>query len=101
MKEKQRKLLLQLRSSLVGKMHVQPFTIYDDATVERLLQAQPHSLEELASVKGFPKDGKRIKGFGLAVVCIFSSPNKVDSFELSGDEEDVSVRVKAKRMQAF
>lgn len=85
---KQRKLLLQLRSELVGHMHTQPFTIYDDVTIERLLEAQPKSLEELANVKGFPKDGKRIRGFGNSVIDIFTKCDRITGFAISTKEKD-------------
>lgn len=67
----QRQALINLRAQLVGTMHVQPFTIYQDTTIEALLAAKPKTLEELAKVKGFPAKGKRMQGFGEAVVAIF------------------------------
>ncbi len=72
----QRQLLEELRSQLVGDLHTQPFTIYTDETIEDLLKAQPTSLEELSKVKGFPRDGKRIKQFGASIVAIFKGDGK-------------------------
>lgn len=97
MKEKQRELLLQLRSDLVGKMHVQPFTIYTDDVIEALLEAQPKSLEELANVKGFPEGGKRIAGFGGAVIAVFTKCDKIDGIEVSGNR----IVTKLKPLEAF
>lgn len=102
MRKKQKELLLQLRSMLVGKLHTQPFTIYNDETIEHLLDAQPKTLKELSMVKGFPENGKRIKGFGDAIIAIFSNCNKIDSFQVTGDsEEDISIGTKLKKIEAF
>lgn len=83
MKNKQRELLLKLRSKLVGALHVQPYIIYDDDTIERLLDAQPKTLEELKAVKGFPDTGKRFKGFGIQIVAIFKEPENITNFNVS------------------
>ncbi len=61
----QKQALINLRAQLVGTMHVQPFTIYQDATIEALLAAKPKTLEALSKVKGFPAKGKRVQGFGF------------------------------------
>ena len=87
MKNKHRELLLKLRSMLVGKMHVQPYIIYDDDTIERLLDAQPKSLEDLKKVKGFPDTGKRFKGFGLQIVAIFTKPDTIEDFDVTKSGE--------------
>ena len=101
MKEKQRQLLHELRSKLVGCMHVQPFTIYNDETIEHLIDAQPKTLGELEEVKGFPKGGKRITGFGEAVIAIFTNCDKIEAIEVSGDSDSANVGVQLKRMNAF
>lgn len=72
LRERQRQLLLELRSKLVGTMHVQPYIVYDDDTIELLLKKQPKTLDELKQIKGFPEKGKRFKGFGLSVCAIFN-----------------------------
>lgn len=77
MKSEQKRLLEELRSALVGKLHTQPFTIYSDETIERLLEVQPKTLDELAKVKGFPANGKRIKCFGKAVIAIFNQKTEL------------------------
>lgn len=100
-KAKQRELLIDLRSQLVGKMHVQPFTIYNDKTIEDLLEAQPKTIEDLSKVKGFPASGKRLKGFGEAVIAIFNSTDSIDSIDVSGNNEKLEVSTKLKRMSAF
>lgn len=82
MKERQRELLLKLRSVLVGEMHVQPYIIYPDETIDLLLEAQPKTLDDLSKVKGFPETGKRFKGFGEQVIAIFNDANAIDEFEI-------------------
>lgn len=74
MKEKQ--LLEELRSKLVGILHTQPFTIYTDAEIEALLKARPKTLEELVKIKGFPDNGKRVRTFGKAIIAIFNPPEE-------------------------
>lgn len=82
MRTKQKELLLKLRSMLVGKMHVQPYIVYDDETIERLLDLQPKTLNDLKQIKGFPEKGKRFKGFGVQVVAIFNDTNSISDFDL-------------------
>lgn len=101
MREKQRKLLLELRSMLVGAIHQQPYLIYDDNTIEELLKAQPKSIEELSRVKGFPPTGKRIKGFGQAVVNVFTKPEKITGFSVSEGSKSPRLDTKVKELKAF
>lgn len=79
----QRELLISLRSALVGSGHTLPFTIYTDETIEDLLTAQPKTIEQLSAVKGFPKDGKRVKGFGEHIIRIFTEPERIASVTIS------------------
>lgn len=81
MRTKQKELLEKLRSVLVGKLHVQPYIVYDDATIERLLDMQPKTLEDLKKIKGFPEKGKRFKGFGIQVIAIFNQPDTIADFD--------------------
>ena len=101
-KTEQRQALLSLRSQLVGKMHVQPFTIYKDETVEALVKTQPKTLAELSKVKGFPKDGKRIKGFGEAIIAIFTAipGNKVIP-EVTINKGQVEVSTIVEKLNVF
>lgn len=98
----ERELLIDLRSKLVGAMHVQPFTIYTDETILELLKHRPKTIAELEKVKGFPKGGKRVKGFGEAVVAIFSG-KKIERFEITGSAKsnDVAVNTKLQKMEVF
>ena len=101
LRQKQEDLLLDLRSKLVGAMHVQPFTIYTDATIDALIEAQPTSIEQLSQVKGFPSDGKRVKGFGEAIIAIFNDTNHIDSINVEGTAGKLEVSTVLKRMSAF
>lgn len=101
MEKKQRKLLLELRSRLVGEMHVQPFTIYNDVTIEELLRRKPRTLEDLSEVKGFPKTGKRIKGFGELVVAIFNNTDSISEIEVNVNGKDAGVSCKLKQLASF
>lgn len=101
MRRKQRELLLELRSKLVGQLHTQPFTIYNDDTIELLLDAQPKTIEELAKVKGFPEKGKRVQGFGEAVIAIFNDTNRIENIKISGAGKGSRISVGLKSMEAF
>lgn len=101
MKEKQRKMLLDLRSQLVGKLHTQPFTVYQDSVIEELLKAQPKTLKDLSKVKGFPEGGKRLEGFGEAVIAIFNATDKVDKFEVITKGGAPALVTKLKSLDAF
>lgn len=97
--EEQRQLLIKLRSELVGKKHTLPYTIYTDNTIEELLKAQPKTLEQLSKVKGFPKEGKRLKGFGEAIVSIFTK--NVKSFSFKVENGNPVVETTLKQMKLF
>lgn len=94
-----RDLLLNLRSKLVGAMHVQPFTIYTDNTVEDLIKAKPKTIEDLEKVKGFPPKGKRVSGFGESVIAIFNG--NVKDTTVTSENGKISVGVELKKIEAF
>lgn len=98
---KQVDLLVQLRRKLTGKMHVQPFTIYNNEVIKDLVKAQPHTLEELSKVKGFPKEGKRIRGFGASVLDIFNRIDEIKEVVVEGDGDELSVKTEIIRSTAF
>lgn len=99
--EKQRKLLVELRRKLVGKRHTLPYTIYRDEDIDSLIKAQPHTIEELEEVKGFPKGGLRIKGFGTAILEVFNNTNKVVGVDFNVNGGVPEVTIKLKKMQIF
>lgn len=99
-KNEQREQLIELRHQLIGVLHTQPHTIYNNETIEKLLEVQPKSLDELATVKGFPRDGKRIKCFGKAVIAIFNPEFKA-ALEIEEKEKSTTASEAAKKMTQF
>lgn len=101
--EKQRQLLIELRSQLIGEKNTLPYCIYTDETIEQLLKAQPKTISELVKVKGFPAQGKRVKGFGEAVVAIFADTEKIENFSLIKGKNagEFEVGTKLRRVSAF
>jgi len=91
METKQRELLNELRSTLVGKLHVQPYIVYDDATIERLLKMQPKTLDDLKQIKGFPEKGKRFKGFGDQIIAIFNKTDSIQGFDVDESAHITSI----------
>lgn len=105
-KSEQRQELIELRHKLIGVLHTQPHTIYNNETIEALLNAQPMSIEELTKVKGFPANGKRVKTFGKAVVAIFNPEFKESLAEEAKKEAaeqkpTLSVKETAKKLSYF
>lgn len=99
--EQQRALLLSLRSKLVGQKHTLPYTIYKDEEIEALLAKQPHSIEELSKIKGFPDGGKRLKGFGEAIVQIFNNTTRVEEINLEFNNGEPEIITVLKKMELF
>ena len=99
--EQQRALLLSLRSKLVGQRHTLPYTIYKDEEIEALLTKQPHTIEELSQVKGFPDGGKRLKGFGESILEIFNNTSKVKDINVEFKDGELEVTAVLKRMELF
>lgn len=98
---RQRQLLIDLRSKLIGSKHTLPFTIYSDETIKDLLKAQPKTLEQLSQVKGFPKDGKRLKGFGESVVQIFTNTESIKEIDISTGNNGLCVSIKLENLNVF
>ena len=99
--EKQRTLLKELRSKLVGSQRTLPYTVYRDKDIEALLKAQPMTLEELGKVKGFPADGKRFTNYGNSILAVFKNPDSINSFSLDLSKSVPEIRVEAKKVNAF
>ena len=55
MRNKQRQLLIELRSVLIAKKATLPYCIYTDETIEDLLDAQPKQLQSLQRLKDFQR----------------------------------------------
>lgn len=101
MREKQRQLLIQLRSELIAEKETLPYCIYTDETIEDLLDAAPKSIEELVKVKGFPEKGKRVKGFGEAIVNVFVHTQEIEKFTIEKGGSGLEVGTGLKRAKAF
>ena len=105
-KSEQRQLLIDLRSELLSNKaketgkSTMPYCIYTDETIENLLKAQPKTIKELTSVKGFPAEGKRVKGFGEAIIAIFNG-KKIQSFNLKRVGDKIEVTTKLKSVTSF
>lgn len=81
----QRELLRKLRGHLAYRTHVPPYNVFKDEQLEELLEKQPKTIEELVQIKGFPREGKRVAGYGQAIIDIFNRPEKVEEFEVTVD----------------
>lgn len=99
--EQQKALLLSLRSKLVGQRHTLPYTIYKDEEIENLLAKQPHTIEELSQVKGFPDGGKRLKGFGEAILEVFNNTSKVKDIDVKCENGELEIVTVLRKMELF
>lgn len=93
--------LIQLREQLIGELHTLPYTIYNDDTIENLLNVRPQSIEELIKVKGFPEKGKRVKGFGEAVVQIFVELDSIEKIKVEEKDGEFEVITELSTMSLF
>lgn len=95
-------LLKKLRGRLAYKKQCEPFKIFRDVELKLLLDNQPKTIEELAKIKGFPRDGKRVANYGQSIIDIFCKTDEVVDFDvkLGRDGEPVS-KTKTVRMSLF
>ena len=99
---KQEELLRKLRGHLAYAKQVKPYVIFKDEELLEILKKQPKSLDELSTIKGFPRDGKRVEKWGQSIVDIFVQTDKVDDFELKMDKDGEPIaKTKLKRMSLF
>lgn len=63
--------LLELRSKVAKREGQSTYLVFNDNELEVILNERPKTLEELSKIKGFPKDGKRVKAYGIELVSIF------------------------------
>ncbi len=97
----EKELLEKLRGHLAYSKQCAPYLIFRDEELKLLLQHRPQNLEELSKLKGFPKDGKRVAGWGSSIVDIFTRAEKIADFKVKlVDGEPVS-HTELKRMTAF
>jgi len=98
---KQRKLLKELRSKLVGLNRTLPYTVYRDADIEALLKAQPRTLDDLGKIKGFPYAGKRFKNYGESILAVFTKQDAIDAFTVDIRGGEPVIGLVAHKVDAF
>jgi ribonuclease D len=96
-------LLKKLRGRLAYVRGVEPYVIFKDTEFESLMEVQPKSLQELATIKGFPADGKRVQNWGQAIVDIFTKSDQVTEFEVepTGVPDEYRIKTRLKPMSLF
>lgn len=96
------RLLRKLRRHLAYAKQVEPYKIFRDVELNLLLKNKPKTIEELAKLKGFPKDGKRVTCWGESIIKIFNKPEDIKDFEVTLDGEGFPVAVPIlKKMDLF
>lgn len=75
-------LLKTLRGRLAYSHQCEPYKIFGNKELMALLEVEPKTLEELATIKGFPSDGKRVANYGEAIIAIFNRPTEVKDFKI-------------------
>lgn len=99
---KTEELLRKLRGRLAYCKQVKPYMIFRDVELEELLKVQPKSLEQLATIKGFPIDGKRVQGYGQSIIDIFTRANQIEDFEVQLDRNNEPIsQTKMIKMNLF
>lgn len=99
---KEKELLKKLRGHMAYKKGVEPFRVFRDIELDLLLQARPKSIAELTKIKGFPANGKRVLGYGDAIVKIFIKTDEIKDFDISLDKDgDPIAKTVLRQMTAF
>ena len=95
-------LLRKLRGRLAYAKQCKPYKIFRDIELNLLLENKPKTIEELACLKGFPKDGKRVTCWGESIIKIFNKPGDLKDFAVTLDGEGFPVSVPIlKKMDLF
>ena len=63
--------LKRLRNSIALKSGIAQYSVFKDEQLEELLKRKPKTIEELSSIKGFPKDGSRVSRWGQDIIKVF------------------------------
>lgn len=79
--------LLDLRSKLAYASKREHSWSFSDRELRDLLLKKPKTMEELTSIKGFPKNGKRVNSFGKQILEIFNSPDRIQDFNIHVDKQ--------------
>ena len=80
-------LLRKLRGYMAFKKQVEPYKIFRDIELDILLQVRPKTMDELTSIKGFPKTGARVACCGQSILDIFNRPKEIDDFTVELDSK--------------
>ena len=100
--KKTEELLRKLRGHLAYKKQVKPYVIFKDTELEEILKVEPKTLDELATIKGFPRTGARVTKWGQSIVDIFNKTDEVEDFEVTVDKDgDLVVNTVVKMMEMF
>lgn len=97
MREKEQ--LLELRRQVAKKSGQATYLVPNDKEIEMILKVRPKSMEELTSIKGFPKTGKRVAAYGQAIIDIFTKG--VSSINVTGSGEDLVTKTTLKSSSIF
>lgn len=97
MNEKQQ--LLELRRQVAKKSGQATYLVPNDKEIEMLLKVRPKNIEELTSIKGFPKTGKRVAAYGQAIIDIFTKG--ISSISVTGSGEDLVTRTTLRSSSIF
>lgn len=83
-----RERLKNLRSKLTKRAGKGLYGVFPDNLLEELVRCKPKTIQELSKIKGFPAEGKRVIGYGEAIIaCINKDINDVQVVEKNGDLE--------------
>ena len=83
---KEENCLRLLRSSIAKEAKTRSKWTFSDVELSRLLKYKPNTMEKLTTIKGFPKDGKRVSAYGQKIVDIFNGIFPDDfKVEIEGD----------------
>lgn len=98
----ERELLKKLRGHMAYKKGVEPFRVFRDVELELLLQVKPKTIKELTTIKGFPAGGKRVEGYGEAIIAIFNKPQEIKDFNINLDKDgEPTAKIVLKQMSVF
>lgn len=98
--QKQKEALLNLRSELAYKVKGNHSWSFGDKELTELLKIKPKTLDELGKIKGFPRDGKRVKAYGNLIVDIFNNKD-YSKFDVEVKGDSIKVTGVMKRISVF
>lgn len=92
--------LLKLRSKLAFEAKTKHSWSFSDDELKRLVIAKPRTLDALGELKGFPREGKRVKAYGQLIIDIFNGIGCDDIKVEVLSEDDIKV-TPIRRSSAF